>query len=117
MEYRLVIKSKAEIWSICSPVSDKFSSNSPLAFTVNCWELLSKMMFALEMGTSNPLSINWPVTRVRCCPYSTLQQQSTAQSTASLIAYCRLMNKKGVVIAVQIARKRTILLILATKSK
>jgi len=36
---------------------------------------------------------------------------------ASLIAYCRLINKKGVAIAVQTVEKRTIVPILAIKSK
>jgi hypothetical protein len=36
---------------------------------------------------------------------------------ASLIGYCRLIKKKGVVIAVQTAKKQTIVLILAAKSK
>ena len=69
------------------------------------------------MGAFEPFSINLPVTGVLCCPFSILQQQSMANTVASLIAYCRLIYKKGVVIAVQTAKKRTIVLILATKSK
>jgi hypothetical protein len=79
--------------------------------------VLSRVIAAFEIGTSELFSINFPVTGVLCCAYSDLQQQSTANTMASLIANCRLIKKKGVVIAVQTAKKRTIVLILATKSK